>query len=287
MTSSFNLLRLATALLALAPLASASPMGNPAGEVLEVLEARKIDDWEGCSKSNKEKLEKDFKDVIQLAEYAHKGIKKGDKAWTHYFRDGNEDEDHVKNLWDAVAKVNKDDFAFSVRCAPKDDKECQSRTTWSYAVTDARPEDKGTSRQMKICPKYFTDAATKQSMDAKKYDPGNRRGWCKLAPYKFKDFSVGALVLMHEMTHLDVVGKEAKLPEKKDPSGAFSAHGTFDTENAPLDNPPKQARELLNIWKKGNVPSGTFEPWQNAESVADAALEFWVMDKCKYEDMDV
>ena len=102
-----------------------------------------------------------------------------------------------------------------MRCAPQNDDECQSRTTWSYAITDARPEDEGTSRQMTICPKYFTDDATKQSMDAKKYEPGKRGSWCILAPYKFKRFSVGALVLLHEMTHLDVVGRTASLPEKE------------------------------------------------------------------------
>ena len=77
MHSSFSLVRLAAASIALAPLLSASPTGSPA---LSVLETRKIDVWEGCSKSQKSKLEKDFKDVITLAEYAHKNIKKDHKA---------------------------------------------------------------------------------------------------------------------------------------------------------------------------------------------------------------
>lgn len=50
------------------------------------------------------------------------------------------------------------------------------------------------------------------------------------------------------------------------------AHGTWGTNNEPLNNPPRQAREILNIWKQDSVPQGAIEPWQNAESIADAAL---------------
>ena len=86
------------------------------------------------------------------------------------------------------------------------------RDTWSWAVTDAQPEDNGTTRQIKICPKYFTDDRTKRSGKDKEYIPGKRGSWCILQPFKLKDFSIGALTLMHEMTHLDVVGLAAGYP---------------------------------------------------------------------------
>lgn len=74
------------------------------------------------------------------------------------------------------------------------------------------------ARQMLICPKYFTDAQTKQSSNTggKTYKPNPRRtdnSWCILSPFKLKDFMVGGQTLLHELTHLDVVGKAANLPE--------------------------------------------------------------------------
>lgn len=113
-----------------------------------------------------------------------------------------------------MSKLNEEDFAFSVRCAPKHDKDCNDRTTWSFAIADAQPEEEGTPRHIKICPKYFTHESTKPRMNDKKCEPGNRLGTlCRKAPVKFKDFSVGALVLLHELTHLDEVGKLAGLSE--------------------------------------------------------------------------
>ncbi|KAK8118160.1 uncharacterized protein PG998_006441 [Apiospora kogelbergensis] len=262
MTPSFNILGLAAAVLIVAPLLSASPTGVPG---VEVVQTRKITAWDGCSKSNKAKLEKDFKNAAELAQYAHDHMKMTDKAWTHYFRA--KDEKNVKNLWDAVAKYEANDYSFTVRCAAKDDADCKVHGGSSFAATDPKPEEKGKPRELKVCPKYFTDEATKQSMDAKKYEPGKRGSWCKLAPYKFKDFSVGGLVLLHEITHLDAVGIKAKLPNMKQPAQAGSGASQYVDE--------------------GHSPRDTIEPWQNAESTAAAALEKWVMDKCKYDDIEV
>lgn len=87
-------------------------------------------------------------------------------------------------------------------------------TTQSFAITDARPQDGDTARQMKICPIYFTHDWSKQSTTSHKWipNPGRRDdSWCK-PEAKFRDFSVGGLVLLHEMTHLDAVTKAASYP---------------------------------------------------------------------------
>jgi hypothetical protein len=93
-----------------------------------------------------------------------------------------------------------------------------TRTSWSYAITDAQPEKDSVAREMKICPKYFTDDQTKQSSnsDGKTYKPNPKRtdkSWCIKAPFKLKNFMVGGETLLHELTHFDSVGVEAGYPE--------------------------------------------------------------------------
>ncbi len=88
-----------------------------------------------------------------------------------------------------------------------------NRDYLSWAATDAQPEENGIPRQMKICPKYFTDSQSKRSAADKDYTPGRRGSWCILHPFKLNDFSIGALILIHELTHFDVVGKAAGFPE--------------------------------------------------------------------------
>ncbi|PSR77685.1 hypothetical protein BD289DRAFT_343295, partial [Coniella lustricola] len=95
--------------------------------------------------------------------------------------------------------------------------------------------------------------------------------WCKVGA-KFKDFSVGGITLLHEMTHLDAVGKLAGYPEVTD-AGGIKSHGTEDvTGISPANNPPLQARNLLKLWTSGKAPSTTLEPYRNAESIAAAAF---------------
>ncbi len=66
---------------------------------------------------------------------------------------------------------------------------------------------------MTICPLFFTATETKRTLDSKKYDD-KRNGWC-VKDQKFKDFETGGHTLLHEMTHLDAIGKAAGLPTRK------------------------------------------------------------------------
>lgn len=127
---------------------------------------------------------------------------------------------------------------------------------------------------MKICPKYFTDVTSKLSTTDDIYvEPARRnaKGWCKIGA-KFKDFSVGGLTLLHEMTHLDAVGKLAEYPQVTDVGGIVS-HGTEDVGGiAPANNPPLQARNLLKLWTSGKATKATLVPYRNAESIAASAF---------------
>lgn len=68
-----SLIHLATAVLVLVPLLSASPTDSPRQYVLELSQ---INEWKDCSLKQRSKLEKDFEDVIKLAKYAHGNIQK-------------------------------------------------------------------------------------------------------------------------------------------------------------------------------------------------------------------
>lgn len=102
-------------------------------------------------------------------------------------------------------------YTFSVRCAKADDAECNGGT--SLAITDAKPQDGDTTREMKICPLFFTADQTKNNLDSKKYDGDKRGSWCQLGQ-RFKDFETGGHTLLHEMTHLDALANAAGLPER-------------------------------------------------------------------------
>lgn len=154
------------------------------------------------------------------------------------------------------------------------------RTTESFAITDAQPEVDGTPRQIKICPKYFTDATTKLSTNSKEYkvNPGRRdNSWCQPGN-KFKDFSVGGITLLHEMTHLDALAAAADYPDVHDDDGDFDTHATEDVAGVnPQNNPPLQSRNLAQIWQQGKEGDydNLVEPYRNAESIADAAFGEW------------
>jgi hypothetical protein len=102
-------------------------------------------------------------------------------------------------------------YTFSVRCAKPDDAECKGA---SLALTDAKPQDGATPREMKICSLFFRSGLTKKNLDSKKYDGDRRGSWCQEGQ-RFRDFETGGHTLLHEMTHLDALAKAAGLPERK------------------------------------------------------------------------
>lgn len=84
----------------------------------------------------------------------------------------------------------------------------------SLAITDAAPQlNDGSYREIKICPLFFTASVTKNRLDSKSYDKDADNSWCK-SGQPFKDFETGGHTLLHEMTHLDALGKAAGMPER-------------------------------------------------------------------------
>ncbi|TPX13625.1 uncharacterized protein E0L32_005828 [Thyridium curvatum] len=274
--------------LAFSSLASPTGLGSSAS-----LGRRYTESINGCNPDQTTKLNQDFADAASFALHAYNDMSK-DHAATE--GDGaDEDLLQAQHLWGIVASNNdptNPPYKFSVRCAPNDDQECSSRTTQSFAITDARPQDGDTARQMKICPIYFTHDWSKQSTTSHKWipNPGRRDdSWCK-PEAKFRDFSVGGLVLLHEMTHLDAVTKAASYPSVHDDDGNFDTHATEDVQGVPPDNnPPLQARNLAKIWQQGKEGDceDLTQPFRNAESLAAAALEAYAMKFCKLGNIDI
>lgn len=67
---------------------------------------------------------------------------------------------------------------------------------------------------MKICPLFFTADETTRNLASRKYDGDKRGSWCQ-KDQKFSDFETGGHTLLHEMTHLDAIGKSAGVPERE------------------------------------------------------------------------
>ncbi|KAI8635564.1 hypothetical protein F5Y19DRAFT_461163 [Xylariaceae sp. FL1651] len=290
MPSTNNILLLGAVALGALPLSAAWP----ARSVATVLKGRQVESYNGCSADQQKKLEQDFADAASIANYAVGTLTTDKNAYKNYLRD--EDKEHAENMWSAIELNNTPDdsnhqgtgYKFSVTCAAADDTECKDRTTESFAITDAKPQDGDTAREMKICSKYFTDDLTKRSTTDKVYKPNPKRtdnSWCTPAPYKLSDFMVGGVTLLHEMTHLDIVGVRAGYPSFHDDDGNFDYHGTQDIDDLePQNNPPQQARNLMTLWRDHKNVDGTVEPYHSAENIAASAFEWYIIDLCQYPD---
>lgn len=87
------------------------------------------------------------------------------------------------------------------------------------AITDAQPQDGNNLREMLICPLFFKDNSkeTNHDLDFRKFDKPKRNqndSWC--APgNNFPWYEVAGHTLLHEMTHLDALGKAAGVPERE------------------------------------------------------------------------
>ncbi|KAJ7221065.1 hypothetical protein C8J57DRAFT_1254077 [Mycena rebaudengoi] len=62
---------------------------------------------------------------------------------------------------------------------------------------------------MALCPSFFTDPETPPSLQDKSFDDAEN-GWCK-PPYKLGNFMTGGYTIIHEMTHLSMIGVAAEL----------------------------------------------------------------------------
>lgn len=150
---------------------------------------------------------------------------------------------------------------------------------------------------MVLCDRFFNSntAQTKQNLDTKKI--GTRRGqWCQ-TDEQFPFFEVAGLTLLHEMTHLDLVGDKAGLSNRDDPyGGGFQSHGTVDVYTLGSDadkamyknmEPWQAGRKLHQLWNAYNADNSQYKPTtpvvENAESYAAAALEFYFLSACKWD----
>ncbi|KAI0408283.1 hypothetical protein F4802DRAFT_594224 [Xylaria palmicola] len=267
------------------PLSSAGPVRS----ISTVLRNRQVESYNGCTPQQEAKLGRDFADAAMFANHAAGSLTTDKHAYRNYLRD--QDLGHAGGMWSAIelnnSPYNPDDgtgYKFSVRCAPADDKQ----DTESFAFTDAKPQDDEIARQMKICPRYFRDNMTKRSTTDKifKPNPGRRdNSWCTPPPYRLKNFMVGGVTLLHEMTHLDVVGVAAGYPQFHDNEGGFDYHGTQDIcDLKPENNPPAQARALKTLWDNGKNAEGSVEPYHSAENIAASAFEWYIISMCQYPD---
>jgi hypothetical protein len=69
---------------------------------------------------------------------------------------------------------------------------------------------------MLICPLYFKadSKQTNHDLSSRKFEKpkrGQDNSWCVTNTFTW--YEIGGLTLLHEMTHLDAVGKAADMPE--------------------------------------------------------------------------
>jgi len=102
--------------------------------------------------------------------------------------------------------------------------------------------------------------------------------WCSHGN-NFGYLEVARHALFREMTHLDVLGAYAGLTLRKSYDWSVS-HGTEDTRDFG-DWPPAQARALAVAWQKDPEHYAGLPTYRNAENLAAAALEWYVLDRCK------
>ncbi|KAH8898318.1 hypothetical protein GQ53DRAFT_817596 [Thozetella sp. PMI_491] len=277
----------ATSLLLFQHTSYANPLPNP--EALSVF-PREAENFVDCTPDQKDKINRALGDAATLANYAFGNIDTNSKAWSHYFRTDDagkaEDLNFAKKVWSVIESNNdptNPSFKFSIRCGKDDNPSCKDGK--SVAITDAKPQDGDTLREMLICPLFFNPSSTetKNDLSSRKFETpkrGQDNSWC--APgNNFPWYEVAGHTILHEMTHLDVIGALAELPEieNTDPDGTtWKTHGTEDVSLQ--GTYPVAARALADIWHNNKQTDGTIKPYQNAENLAAAALEWFMMDQC-------
>ncbi|KAK7755405.1 hypothetical protein SLS62_002632 [Diatrype stigma] len=238
----------------------------------------------GSSATFQSKAEEAYGDAIQLAITAQNGkdangnVFTESTAFSHYFGDG--DKDQVKGMIQAIYDAH----------LPTGNDEMGRNPTHNRPVRYINTPD----YQMVLCDRFFNanTAQTKQNLGSKMN--GTRRGqWCQ-PDEQFPFFEVAGLTLLHEMTHLDLVGEQAGLSDREDPyGGGFQSHGTVDVYTVGTDadkaqyknmDPWQAGRELHQLWDAYNADNSQYKPTtpvdQNAESYAAAALEFYFLNQC-------
>ncbi|EJD37544.1 hypothetical protein AURDEDRAFT_173402 [Auricularia subglabra TFB-10046 SS5] len=234
-----------------------------------VLLPRDAKNFVDCSASQKTKINTALADAAKLANIAATEIDRSSTAFKHYLRD--EDGDSAVKMWSMVAANND-----------------PTNPPYSLAITDAAPQDGDTLREMKICPRFFSpqQRETKNDLNSKKYDKGKRGSWCQDGQH-FRDFETAGHTILHEMTHLDALGKAAGVDSHQDASG-LTTHGTDDVGGFGNEY-VSAAREFLDAWvdDPGSLDPNAIKPWQNAENLAAAATEWWFIKQCGFTNIDL
>lgn len=113
-------------------------------------------------------------------------------------------------MFDKIQAGSSDDsgtgfqLKFIVSC--KETSDCKD----ALAVTDAAPISDSFTPTIRLCPLFFSSERTKNNLDSKelKRDPGRKdNSWCKPGQ-KFDFFETAGHTFLHEMTHLDQLGRQ-------------------------------------------------------------------------------
>ena len=163
-----------------------------------------------------------FADASTMANTIFSNLKDGttfrdSTAFSHYF--DSPDFERVQSMLQTITQDNNpaDDvvgYSFRVKCGSNQDKgNCGASV---LAATNPRPGDAG---QMVLCDRFFSQYTdqTKNDLGSKQYIT-KRGGWCQDGE-KFPFFEVAGLTILHEMTHLDIVGSKAGLTDRPEQDG--------------------------------------------------------------------
>ena len=160
-----------------------------------------------------------FADASTVANKIAGSLKDGSKfsastAFSHYF--DSDDFGLVESMLEAIAEDNdpSDDtsvgYSYLVKCGSDQAPECGPM---SLALTNPRP---GNAGQMVLCDRFFNPNTKETKNDLNSKPSTNKRGgWCQ-SNEKFDFFEVAGLTILHEMTHLDIVGSKAGLSNRPD-----------------------------------------------------------------------
>ncbi|KAM0794074.1 hypothetical protein BDR22DRAFT_877048 [Usnea florida] len=212
---------------------------------------------------------------------------KGTDAYTHYFEYA--DFATVTNMFGNIQSGSSEDSGnafqldFIISCKSTD--LCAN----SLAIADVEPISDSFTPTIRLCPQFFTSPRTALFLNDKttKRDPKRKDpSWCQPGqPFSF--FETAGHTFLHEMTHLDQLGKVAGLSEQQE--GGITTHGTNDIyaidEYYNIGDPDKGSRKLKDIWalyesNSKQVPKPPLQRVENAESYAASATEFWFQSMC-------
>jgi len=212
----------------------------------------------------------------------------------------------VPNIFRSFISGGGTNKKFKVAC-PGPCKDCDN----AYAVTDypniASPE-------MWLCPTFFAHPTSQNYLISKEFTSA---GWCTPPPHIYGHFMIGAITILHEMTHLSFILTHAVVlsggPSTPIPGTSDILHSPDENDKnnrntyaggpakfevaaarvlkerwtAYLGQSKKPAKPLNNKWWKAHVGQSAkplnkppMPTTDNAESYAAAAIEHFFSKMC-------